>query len=190
MNFLAIDTTMPQLAIAVSANGKHKSYCYDIAPQKHNSVLLVKINEVLKDVGCTLNDMDCFGVVIGPGSFTGIRVGVATINAFAFALRKNVVEMTSLELARYTAKNEDILALIDCKHGNYYAALFKGEKVEYMEINEQEAKKYNVKHVYYDKASNEALFFVMSDKVEQQAFVKRAKPFYMKKSSAEIKFGL
>ena len=99
MNFLAIDTTMPQLAIAVSANGKHKSYWYDIAPQKHNSVLLVKINEVLKDVGCTLNDMDCFGVVIGPGSFTGIRVGVATINAFAFALRKNVVEMTSLELA-------------------------------------------------------------------------------------------
>lgn len=185
MNFLAVDTTMPQLSLAVSINGRNIARILNVPEKKHNSILMPEIDSLLKEINFTINDIDVFGVVTGPGSFTGIRIGVATVNAFSLALNKKIVEITALELAAYNSKYEDVLAMIDCRHNNYYAALFKGGKVKYMEITGEEAKEYNLKQIIYKEPDSNALLHIMKEKIEKNEFVERAKPFYMKKSSAE-----
>lgn len=190
MNFLAIDTTMDKIALALSINGVEKAVDITAPAKKHNSALLPAVEKLLEENNAALSDIDIFGVVVGPGSFTGIRVGVAAINALAFALKKPVVGMTSHEVARAENSDEDILALIDCKHGNFYAALFKGDNAEYMELTESDLTKYSEKRVFHNAANPEGLLALMKKKIYQGKFSDKAKPFYLKKSSAERETGL
>lgn len=190
MNFLAIDTTMEKIALAASINGAERAVEISAPAKKHNSALLPAVEKLLEESKAALSDIDIFGVVVGPGSFTGIRVGVAAINALAFALKKPVVSMTAHEIAKISFPDEDILALIDCKHGNFYAALFKGNEADYMEITETDIKKYSEKPVFHNEADPEGLLALMKEKISEGQFSDRAKPFYLKKSSAEIETGL
>ncbi len=189
MDFIAIDTTMSQLSLAISVKGKDKAVVIDAQSKKHNSMLMPQIDKLLKDVDCQIDDIDVFGVVNGPGSFTGIRIGIATINAFNLALNKKIIEITALELAGYNRKNEKVLAMIDCRHNNYYAALFDGNNVDYMEINVAQAKEINARQIIYNKPDSNALFNIMKEKISNNDFVDRAQPFYMKLSSAERLYG-
>lgn len=190
MNFLAIDTTMDKIALALSVNGTEKAIDIAAPAKKHNGALLPSIEKLLEEINATLSDIDIFGVVVGPGSFTGIRVGVAATNALAYALKKPVVAMTAHEVAKVAHPDEDILALIDCKHGNFYAALFKGDNAEYMEINEKDIEKYSEKRILHTAANPEGLLALMKKKIDEGHFSVVAKPFYLKKSSAEIEKGL
>lgn len=190
MNFLAIDTTMEKIALAASINGEERAVDISAPAKKHNSALLPAIEKLLEGIEASISDIEVFGVVVGPGSFTGIRVSVAAINALAFALKKPVVGMTAHEIAKVSYPDKDILALIDCKHGNYYAALFKGNEAEYMEITEADIKKYSVKPVFHNEANSEGLLALMKKKISERQFCERAKPFYLKKSSAERETGL
>lgn len=185
MNFLALDTTMDSIAIAISYNNKMITKIVNEGKKKHNSALLPAIENLLLENGMELDDMDAFGVVIGPGSFTGIRVGVSAINAMSFALNKPVVEMTSLELIRTRYPNEDIISLIDCRHDNYYGGLFKGDKVEYLAISKTQLDSIPAKKILIEKPDPLLLLDTMKEKTKDKIFVKRAKPFYLKKSSAE-----
>lgn len=190
MNFLAIDTTMDKIALALSVNGVEKAVTIDAVAKKHNSALLPSIEKLLDASGASLKDIDVFGVAVGPGSFTGIRVGVAAVNALAFALQKPVVSMTSHEIARAANGGGDMLALIDCKHGNFYAAIFVGQEAEYKELTAEQAAAYSLRQVLYGAASAEGLLALMKQKVASGDFAERAKPFYLKKSSAERETGL
>lgn len=190
MNFLAIDTTMETLAIALSINGKDITQTIETDKKKHNATLLPAIDGILDEYNASIKDIDIFGVVVGPGSFTGIRVGVAAINAFAFAMKKKVIEVTSLELGRVDNENEDILSLIDCRHNNFYAGLFQKDKVEYMAITKKEADKIQVKHILCKNPSPNSLLKIMKQKIDNNKFSEKAKPFYLKKSSAERENGL
>lgn len=190
MNFLAIDTTMQQLSLALSIDNKEKAVTIDTKAKKHNSTLMSEIDKLLKEYNGEIKDIDVFGVVTGPGSFTGIRVGVSAINAFSFALNKKIVEITALELAAYNYKDQNILAMIDCRNNNYYAALFMGGKAKYMAISGEEAEQFNVKHIIYQQPDSNALINIMKEKIACKEFSNKAKPFYMKKSSAERENGL
>lgn len=183
MNFLAIDTTMEQLSVAACINGKEKAQVIDTNAKKHNSVLFSEIDILLKQLDSSIKDIDIFGVVTGPGSFTGIRIGVAAVNAFCLALNKKVVEITALELAAYN--HDDILAMIDCKHNNYYAALVSKGEITYIAINGEQAAQYKVNHILYKEPDSDALLNVMKQKIKDNKYTEKAKPFYMKKSSAE-----
>ncbi|MFW5780892.1 MAG: tRNA (adenosine(37)-N6)-threonylcarbamoyltransferase complex dimerization subunit type 1 TsaB [Bacillota bacterium] len=185
MNFLALDTTMDSIAIALSYNNKAITKTVNEGKKRHNSQLLPAVEEILFENGIDLSDIDAFGVVVGPGSFTGIRVGVATINAMSFALKKPVVEMTSLELVRTKYPLEDILSLIYCLNDNYYGGYFKDDKVEYFAITKNELDTMPQKKVFIETCDPVLLFDTMKQKCKKKSFVSRAKPFYLKKSSAE-----
>ncbi|HHU43627.1 MAG: tRNA (adenosine(37)-N6)-threonylcarbamoyltransferase complex dimerization subunit type 1 TsaB [Bacillota bacterium] len=185
MNFLAIDTTMDCIAIAISYGEKKITKLINEGKKRHNTILLSAIENLLTDNDIKLEDMDAFGVVVGPGSFTGIRVGVAVINAMSMALKKPIIGMTALELAKINYPDEDILSLIDCRHQNYYAAYFKGESVEYLALNQTELKDIPAKKVLIEKPDPNLLYLTMNKKISQKDFIKKAKPFYLKKSSAE-----
>jgi tRNA threonylcarbamoyladenosine biosynthesis protein TsaB len=190
MNFLAIDTTMDKIALALYVNGAEKAVEISAPAKKHNSALLPAVEKLLEESKASLSDIDVFGVVVGPGSFTGIRVGVAAINAFAFALQKPVVSMTSHEVARIKHADEDLLVLIDCKHDNFYAALFNGGNAEYMEITKKDISDFSAKRIFHAAADHQGLLELMKKKVSAAEFVEKAKPFYLKKSSAEREQGL
>ncbi len=89
-------------------------------------VLLPAIDALLAATGVTLDDLSGFAVSIGPGSFTGLRIGVATVKGLAFAPAKRVVGVPTLEaLAGHAPGPGPVVALLDARRGEVYAAGFE-----------------------------------------------------------------
>ena len=181
MRILAIDTSASSIGIGIYDGAYHtKKTTPD--PKSHNKTLLAEIDAFCRELGTSVQDMDYYGVIIGPGSFTGIRIGVATVNAFAMATKKEVVEMTSLEVL---AGGEDKMVLLDCKHNNYYVGLFRSGSVEYKCMKKEETEKIDLPKSYVEGTYPEEMLKLAVEKIEKGETVKRAKPFYIKSSSAE-----
>ena len=88
---------------------------------KHSVTLLPALEDMLENNGVSLSEIDVFCSVIGPGSFTGIRIGVSTVKALAYAFDKKVLQVTSFDVLAYNKPSAKVLTLIDAKHGHYYA---------------------------------------------------------------------
>ena len=127
-NVLAVDTASCYLSVAVIKGEEvFQTFLVD-AKMKHSVLLLSVIDETLKKAGLNLRQIDLFAVVTGAGSFTGIRIGVATVRAFAKSTGKKVVPVTSFEVLSYN-KKEPTLAVIDAGHGHCYAAGCGGTEI-------------------------------------------------------------
>lgn len=100
MNYLAIDTADEVLSVLVRA-GEKTYFFREKELKKTSEVLLEKIDGLLDEAGLKLNDLDFLACVIGPGSFTGIRIGAVTVKTLAQVAGKKVVSVTSLEKAAY-----------------------------------------------------------------------------------------
>ena len=95
----------------------------------HSVKLMPLVDKLLKENNTNINDIDLFACDIGPGSFTGIRIGVSTIKAFLDVTNKKAVGVTSLEILAETVQEDGIIcSLIDAKNKNVYLGLF--EKIE------------------------------------------------------------
>ncbi|NLL55775.1 MAG: tRNA (adenosine(37)-N6)-threonylcarbamoyltransferase complex dimerization subunit type 1 TsaB [Clostridiales bacterium] len=187
MNVLCVDTSGDKIALALAKGDERYTFISAENSKKHNSLLLSYIDNMLIEHALKLSDIDYFGVNVGPGSFTGIRVGVATVNAFALALQKNVVEVTSLE---QLFDGDDALSMLDCKHGNYYCALKRNNEISYLALNEKEITDYTEKKLELTKPLPNKLLEKTLEKIKAKQFVKQAKPFYLKKTSAERETGI
>ena len=181
MNLLAIDTTTDKLIVALKLNEEICFRNIETNGKGHNKLLLQVIDEIMNEKGIKLSEVDCFGVVVGPGSFTGIRIGVATVNALAFAMQKPIVEITSLE--EYDDGTEKTV-LMDCRHGNFYAGKFFNNESVYFNTNEEEIN--SADNIFYFTESDPNLIIKKCmEKAEKNNFTVQARPFYLKKSSAE-----
>ena len=107
MNYLLINTANEELVILLYVDGKIFA-CNERQVKKHNEVILPKLQELLDQAGIGLGAIDEFGVVVGPGSFTGIRVGVATVKAFKDVFNKPVRAINNLNLLYQIAQNQGI----------------------------------------------------------------------------------
>lgn len=109
----------------------------------HAKELMPTVDKVLKENNITIDEIDTFGITIGPGSFTGIRIGISTVKGFTFLTNKNVIEITSLEnIARtldnnITANYDYVVTLIDGKNEQSYYGLYKVNNLDYS-INNKE----------------------------------------------------
>ncbi len=91
----------------------------------HSKTLMPAIDEMLNEYNVSLSDIDGIAVDIGPGSFTGVRIGVATANGLAFGANKPIIGVTSLLALRHSIPKYDVVAaLIDAKHDSVYAAIY------------------------------------------------------------------
>jgi tRNA threonylcarbamoyladenosine biosynthesis protein TsaB len=187
MNVLCLDTSGEKIAIGLVIGKDKFTFISEESSRKHNSVLLSHIDTMLNAHCLALSDIDYFSVVVGPGSFTGIRVGVATVNAFALALKRPIVEVTSLE---QLFDNDDALSMLDCKHGNFYCALKCGASIEYLALNDKEIAEYKEKKLVLDEVMPGRLMEKTLEKIKNKQFVSQARPFYLKKSSAERETGI
>ena len=124
MNYLAFDTSGMHLTVGV---GGKSNYVKEIKEcfHSHSVILMKEIESVLACAKLTLDDIDVVACSVGPGSFTGIRIGVSTAKAFAYALNKKVLSVTSFESLAYNT-NEKVkkLTLVDARHDNFYACGF------------------------------------------------------------------
>ncbi len=186
VNIFCLDTSTEQIVMAIKIGDKEDFYVGEKGSKKHNSVLLSEIDAFLSKNEIDLSDIDVFGVAVGPGSFTGIRVAVATINAFALALNKKIVSVTTLELA---ANEKNVMTLLDCRHDNFYCGIFS-DKVEYLALNRLELDKYDYKKIFMEGTYEKELLSKCIDKANEADFIAQARPFYVKKSSAEIETGI
>ena len=97
---------------------------------RHAESVLPAAEALLDAHGLSTADMDAFAADVGPGSFTGVRIGVCMANALGAAHGKPVVAVNALETLAYPFRNETVCALIDARNGNGYGAVYRnGEPV-------------------------------------------------------------
>ena len=126
---LAIETSSRQLGVAVF-DGEQAVSSYEIlADYPHAVELPGAVTRVLKEAGVALPTLHGLVVDLGPGSFTGLRIGLAFIKALAFAHRFPVVGISSLQTlaANLPLLSQTVCPILDAKQQNVYAALFRME---------------------------------------------------------------
>lgn len=128
MNYLAIDTSGDYLSVVLKIGEKTHEYFTFLAGVKQSEKLMVAIEEAFLTLDAKPSDIDVFAAVTGPGSFTGIRIGVATIKGFADALNKKVLGVTVFDALSYTEVEGKILTVVNANHGNFYVAGFADGK--------------------------------------------------------------
>lgn len=133
---LLVDTATPTGSVAVSQGERLLGEIVLSGPANHTEHLLGNIDELLRGVGLAIGDMDGFGVVLGPGSFTGLRVGVATIKGLALATGKPVVGVSSLTALawRLPFSAVPVCPLLDARKGEVYAALYQWTDDEFTSL--------------------------------------------------------
>lgn len=113
----------------------------------HSQKLMPLIDEILKENNIELSDLDLFACSIGPGSFTGVRIGVSTVKAFNDVTNIPIVSVSSLESLAYNTLNSNykkdaklVLSIIDAKNDNVYYGLFKRDDDNFECVEELDAK--------------------------------------------------
>ena len=119
-NFLAIDTSSRYLTVlAVKGEKIVLNHLPDCA-MKHSVIVMGEVEKALKQASLTPSECDFFAAVTGPGSFTGIRIGIATAKGFALGADKPLLPVTSFDLLAYNVTDENFYTVIDAAHGYYY----------------------------------------------------------------------
>lgn len=137
MRLLALDTTMQSCsaAVLVADDGEAPAVCARFEPmsQGHAERLLPMIGEVLSEAGLGMTDIDRIAVTLGPGSFTGVRIGVATARGLALATGAAVVGENALRVlaAAYVGEHPEnhtapVAVAVDARRGQLYFQLFVG----------------------------------------------------------------
>ena len=119
-DFLAVDCSSEYLTVAAVKDGRAFVRHIPDCGRNHSVVLSDEIDGALAEAGMTCGDCDFFAAVTGPGSFTGIRIGVATVKGLAMGAGKPAVGITSFDLAAYNVNSENFCVVIDAAHGCYY----------------------------------------------------------------------
>lgn len=103
----------------------------------HSELIIPTIERILSDTGTALEDISAFAVVTGPGSFTGLRVGLATIKGFAYAMSKPIVAVTAMEALawQYRIYPHLMYPLIDARRREVFTQAFRGGKPESEAVN-------------------------------------------------------
>lgn len=129
MKILAIDTSSKNATVAITEDEKKLIELNNSDEKTHSQKLMPMIDEAFKKTNLSLDDINLIACCLGPGSFTGVRIGIATAKAFADSKNILAVGVNSLEELAYNLNTTgNICALIDAGHENVYAGFFKIEK--------------------------------------------------------------
>ena len=131
MKILAIDTATEVCSVAILEDNNVLFEKTLNSANTHSVELMPLIDNILNECNLSLENIDLFACDIGPGSFTGIRIGIATIKAFCDTLHKPCVGISSLEAFAYTSTYDDsflICSIVNANHFNVYYGLFENNK--------------------------------------------------------------
>lgn len=124
MKLLALDTSTEACSAALLAGGQIRER-FVVTPQGHSDLILKMLESLLREAGISLGAVDALAFGQGPGSFTGIRIGVGVAQGIAFAHDLPVVPISSLAALAQACSAKKILAAIDARMGEIYWGGYK-----------------------------------------------------------------
>lgn len=147
MKILAIDTSSKRCSVCIYEDSHVIINLNNDDEKTHSVKLMPMVDQAFKETGLSLDDISLLACCIGPGSFTGVRIGISTVKAFADVKNIPVVGITSLESLAYNVIHDNssvntidekktlICSLIDAKNNNVYCGLYYyNEKMNLIEI--------------------------------------------------------
>lgn len=141
MRILAVDTSAVCASVAVTENGKILSECSTNTGLTHSRTLMPMIDSALKNAEILLGSIDLFACSAGPGSFTGIRIGVAAVKGLCEATGKKCVPVSTLEALAYNLLGSECTAVsvMDARCNQVYCAVFLVENDKVTRLSDDEA---------------------------------------------------
>ena len=121
---LFIDTSSSDVSIAIIKDNNILSYITKEVPNEHSVYTVKYISDILIKASLTPKDIDKIMVVNGPGSFTGVRIGVTIAKTYAYLLNKELILLSSLKILSISTNHDYCLSLISAKNDNYYIGLY------------------------------------------------------------------
>ena len=214
MKTLFIDASKKSLSIALKASDELLFISNVDSHSKHSNFLMKEIDNILNKANFDIKDVDNIIVLNGPGSFTGIRVGVTVAKTLSWTLNKRLYVLSNLEALKVGLYNDVVISIIKDKNDYSYVGIYENNNKiieEYLSIDDE---KLNIKNKNISLVSFEKSAFLNSlkEKLEKNNSVKitiledydyeklisytlskdsinvhSAKPIYLKKIDAEKK---
>lgn len=132
LNVLCVDSSTEACSVAVLCRSDKEQVISDhfmLAPREHTAKILPTVDQVLQQSGLKLADIDVLAYGRGPGSFTGVRIGISIAQGLAYGLEKEMVGVSTLQaMAQQAYKTEqvsDVYAAIDARMGEVYFAHYQ-----------------------------------------------------------------
>ena len=159
MNILMIDTSGPACGVAVMKDGQMICELQLTSGKTHSQRVMPMVDNALAMCEMTPADIDLFGAVVGPGSFTGVRIGVATVKALAHAAGKPCIGVDALEALAANVTDFDgvICPILDARAQQVYGAMFESGMPP-VRLMEDEAEKLTLFLDRVEAAGRDALF--------------------------------
>ncbi len=141
MKILGVESSATSASAAIVENGKVIACEASNTGLTHSQTLLPMVESTLKKAAATLSDIDYLAVSNGPGSFTGIRIGVSLVKGMADPLNKSCVAVSTLEAIAKPLENTGVIAasVMDARCNQVYCALFDCEGAKMSRLTEDEA---------------------------------------------------
>lgn len=127
MKILSLDTSSFPASVAVLEDSVILGEYVVRNQRKHSQHIMVMTERLLEDLGIDIAEVDAFAVTVGPGSFTGLRIGISTVRAFAQATNRRVVALNTLEALAYNLSSCDgfIIPMLDARRDEVFTAVYK-----------------------------------------------------------------
>ena len=144
MKLLSIDTSSDVCSVAILEDDKLIKELNITDSKTHSENLMPLVDKLFNEAEMKLSDMQAIACSIGPGSFTGIRIGIATVKAMAEVFNLPIIGVTSLETLAELGNNDTIVSLIDARNNQVYCGIFGNGEYLAADIHEiiEKLKKY------------------------------------------------
>ena len=135
MNILLLETATQVCSVAIAKDGHIAGEIHSDSPNAHSSKLSVFIEQLIKDTGTTMSELDAVCVSSGPGSYTGLRIGVSSAKGICYALNIPLLSVPTLHnmAAQYFAEHPDyqgfVCPMIDARRMECYTAIYSRDGV-------------------------------------------------------------
>ena len=129
MKILAIECSAGPVSVTVTDYGEIKASAFSSIKVTHSETLIPLVNSVLKSARMNIGEIDCFAVANGPGSFTGVRIGIAAVKGMAAPDNKPCCGVSTLlaMAMRFTSTDALICPVMDARRNQLYNALFEAK---------------------------------------------------------------
>lgn len=137
---LNIETATKNCSVSISKSGEIIAFKeFNDGNYSHAEVLHLFIIDILKEVKLSLNTIDAIAVSKGPGSYTGLRIGVSAAKGFCFALQKPLISVDTLTSLSYAISIEEgvIITMLDARRMEVYASVFNHKHEQIREIKSE-----------------------------------------------------
>lgn len=156
MKILGVDSSSKSASVCILDDEKIIGEFFINNQLTHSQTLVPMIDDIMKDTATSLTSIDLFAVTSGPGSFTGVRIGISAVKGMAFALNKPCVTVSTLETMAMNFINEDciVCSTMDARCNQVYNAIFSIQSGKISRLTEDRAISINDLYIELFKTQN------------------------------------